>query len=168
MQRHLLIDRACFPGNLWQLVKPYWNSEERRRARGLPAAIVALTLGLVCMAVLFNDWNREFYNSLEQKNFEDFKDLLFYFSFLAAGYTAIAVYKLYLTQMLEMRWRAWMTRAYVGEWLGKQVYYRLELQNHGTDNPDQRIAEGLRLFTDGTLVLSLKVVESAVLPASTS
>ena len=154
--------RPHFLGKVWKLARPYWHSEERWRARGLLAAIVALTLGLVYMAVLFNDWNREFYNSLEQKNFADFKDLLLYFCFLAAVYIAPAVYKLYLTQMLEMRWRVWLTRQYLGDWLDRQVYYRLELENHGTDNPDQRIAEDLRLFTDGTLNLALGLLTSVV------
>jgi len=54
--------------------------------------------------------NREFYNALEQKNFADFKDLLLYFSLLAAVYIAAAVYKIYLSQMLEMRLAVWLTR----------------------------------------------------------
>jgi len=162
MRRQLFIDATTFLGKVWDLSKPYWNSEERWRARGLLGAIVALTLGLVYMAVLFNSWNREFYNSLEQKNFRDFKELLLYFCFLASIYIAAAVYKVYLTQMLEMRWRVWLTREYLGEWLDKQVYYRLELENHGTDNPDQRVAEDLRLFTDGTLNLALGLLTSVV------
>jgi len=105
MRRRPFIDATKFLGKVWGLARPYWFSEERWRARGLLAAVLALTLGLVYMAVLFNRWNREFYNSLEQKNFADFKDLLLYFSFLAAIYIAAAVYRLYLTQMLVMRWR---------------------------------------------------------------
>ena len=166
MPSQLLIDASSFLGKVWNLAQPYWFSEERWRARGLLAAVLALTLGLVYIAVLFNDWNREFYNSLEQKNFADFKDLLLYFSFLAAVYIAAAVYKIYLTQMLEMRWRVWLTRQYLGDWLDKQVYYRLELANHGTDNPDQRIADDLRLFTDGTLNLALGLLTSGVTLAS--
>lgn len=166
MPSQLLVDASTFLGKVWNLARPYWYSEERWRARGLLAAILALTLGLVYIAVLFNNWNREFYNSLEQKNFADFKDLLLYFSFLAAAYIAAAVYKIYLTQMLEMRWRVWLTRQYLGDWLDKQVYYRLELANHGTDNPDQRIADDLRLFTDGTLNLALGLLTSVVTLAS--
>jgi len=166
MRSRLFIDATNFLGKVWALARPYWFSEERWRARGLLAAVLALTLGLVYMAVLFNRWNREFYNSLEQKNFSDFKDLLLYFSFLAAVYIAAAVYKLYLTQMLVMRWRVWLTRQYLAEWLDKQVYYRLELKSYGTDNPDQRIAEDLRLFTDGTLGLALGLLSSVVTLAS--
>jgi len=45
-----------FLSNVWRLAVPYWRSEQRWQARGLLAAIVALTLGLVFIAVWFNDW----------------------------------------------------------------------------------------------------------------
>ena len=111
-----------FPRRVWAMVRPYWKSEERGRAWGLLVAIVGLTLALVYMEVQFNSWYREFYNSLEQKNYEDFKDLILYFFFLASLFIAGAIYKLYLTQMLGMRWRQWMTRHYIEEWMDKQVY----------------------------------------------
>ncbi|MSQ52081.1 MAG: ABC transporter ATP-binding protein/permease [Betaproteobacteria bacterium] len=162
MTSRLLIDASFFLGKVWALARPYWKSEERARAWGLLMAIVALTLGLVYVEVLFNDWYREFYNSLEQKNQADFTDLLLYFAFLAVVFIASSIYKLYLTQMLTMRWRVWLTRQYLGEWLERQVYYRLQLDSHGTDNPDQRIAEDLRLFTDGSLSLSLGLLQAVV------
>ena len=162
MNNRLFIDARTFLGKVWKLTRPYWRSEERWRARGLLIAIVGLTLGLVYINVLLNSWNREFYNSLEQKNYTDFQALILYFCFLAAIYIAAAVYKIYLTQALEMRWRVWLTKQYLGEWLDRQTYYRLELQNRGTDNPDQRIAEDLRLFTGGTLSLSLDLLSSTV------
>jgi len=36
-----------FLRDLWALARPYWFSEERRSARGLLAAVVALNLGIV-------------------------------------------------------------------------------------------------------------------------
>ena len=69
MNRQLLIDARFFLGKAWELSKPYWKSDERGRAWGLLIAIIGLTLGLVYLDVLFNNWNREFYNSLEQKNY---------------------------------------------------------------------------------------------------
>src|SRR5262245_10347259 len=133
-----------FLHKVWRLARPYWFSEERWRARLLLGAIVALTLGLVYILVLLNEWNRLFYNSLEQHNFGDFKRLLLRFTVLAAIFIVGAVYKLYLTQMLEMRWRAWLTQRYVGEWMADQVYYRLELESGGTDNPHQPSPAELR------------------------
>ena len=162
MTSRLFIDASFFLGKVWALARPYWKSEERGRAWGLLIAIIVLTLGLVYIDVLFNEWYRGFYNSLEQKNQEDFMDLLLYFSLLAVLFMAGAIYKLYLTQMLTMRWRAWLTQQYLAEWLDRQVYYRLQLDSHGTDNPDQRIAEDLKLFTDGTLSLTLGLLQSVV------
>ena len=166
MATGVLIDARTFLGNVWKLSAPYWRSEERWRAWGLLAAIVVLSLSTVYMLVLFNDWNRQFYNALEQKDERDFFALLGYFCLLAAIYIAVAVYETYLEQMLQMRWRIWLTKQYLGDWLGNQVYYRLELEHRGTDNPDQRIAEDLRLFTSGTLSLTLGLMREIVTLAS--
>lgn len=162
MNRIRLNKAHHFLRKVWTLTAPYWASEERGQAWVLLITIIGLTLGLVYLDVLFNSWYREFYNALEQKNYEDFKDLIWYFFYLAVMFIAGAIYKLYLTQMLTMRWRVWLTRHYIDGWLDRQVYYRLELDKRGTDNPDQRIAEDLRLFTDGTLSLSLGLLSAVV------
>jgi putative ATP-binding cassette transporter len=146
---------------IWRLLKPYWVSEERWKAAGLLAAVVALALGMVYLNVLFNTWNRDFYNALESKDFVVFRQQLWRFSYLAFAYIAVAIYKIYLTQALEIRWRAWMTNQYMNEWLGRQAYYRIE-QTQSADNPDQRIAEDLRLLTNGSLTLSLGLLSSVV------
>src|SRR5205085_2642629 len=144
----------------WRLILAYWRSEERWRARALLAVIVALTLGLVVLLVLLNDWNREFYEALQNKDFGAFGPLLLRFAVLAAIFIVGSVYKLYWTQMLEMRWRTWLTRRFLAAWLERQAYYRIALDNRSTDNPDQRIAEDLKLFTSTTLALSLGILSS--------
>jgi len=153
---------TAFLRRVWALTFPYWRSEHRLSATGLLAAIVALTLANVFLNVQFNSWYRQFYDALDQRDLASFQYLLLYFCGLAAVNIVIGVYSLYLTQKLEMNWRTWLTRRYLGSWLDKQVYYRLELENRGTDNPDQRIAEDLRSFTAGTLSLSLGLLSSAV------
>ncbi len=162
MTNGVLIDARTFLGNVWRLAAPYWRSDERWRAWALLVAIVALSLGSVYMLVVLNDWNRQFFNAIQEKNEEDFFVLLVYFCFLASIYIAIAVYRTFLQQMLQMRWRIWLTHQYLGDWLGHQVYYRLELEHRGTDNPDQRIQEDLRLFTDGTLAYALGLLRETV------
>ncbi|MEA3156430.1 MAG: vitamin B12/bleomycin/antimicrobial peptide transport system ATP-binding/permease protein [Betaproteobacteria bacterium] len=162
MNDGLLIHARSFLGQVWQLAVPYWRSEEKGRAWSLLAAIVAMTFGIVYMLVLLNEWNRKFYNALENKNSDDFFALLLQFCVLAAIFIVLSIYRTYLQQMLAVRWRIWLSRQYLGEWLGNRVYYRLELDHLGTDNPDQRIAEDLRLFTSGTLSLSLGLLRETV------
>ncbi|MCX7891426.1 MAG: ABC transporter ATP-binding protein/permease [Burkholderiales bacterium] len=166
MEANVFIRARSFLGKVWNLASPYWRSEERGTAWALLAAIVAISMGLVYMLVLLNDWQRQFFNAIEARQYEDFFALLLYFSFLAAVFIVASVYRTYLQQMLEMRWRIWLTKQYLGDWLGEQAFYRLELAGRGTDNPDQRIAEDLRLFTSNTLALGLGLLREAVTLAS--
>jgi putative ATP-binding cassette transporter len=73
----------------------------------------------------------------------------------------MAVYALYLSQMLQIRWRRWLTRRYLGAWLSDRAYYHLDLKS-ATDNPDQRISEDLNQFTSYLLTLSTGLLTSVV------
>jgi len=151
-----------FLSDLWALTKPYWFSEERWSARGLLAVIVALNLGLVYIEVLLNQWQNGFYNSLQNKDMQAFYHLLLQFSGIAAAFIVTAVYQLYLNQMLQIRWRRWLTDKYMDEWIASRAYYRMQLTNASTDNPDQRIADDLSSFVDRTLNLSLGLLSAVV------
>jgi len=162
MNASVFIRARSFLGKVWNLAAPYWRSEEKWTAWGLLATIVGISLGLVYLLVLLNDWQRDFFNAIQEKQSDDFFALLLYFSFLAAIFIVASIYRTYLQQMLEMRWRIWLSKQYLGDWLGDQVFYRLELTGRGTDNPDQRISEDLRQFTSNTLSLGLGLLREAV------
>ncbi len=152
---------------VWALTAPYFRSEERWKARGLLLAIVLLNLGTVYMSVQINEWNRLFYDALQNRDQAVFWQQLGRFTYLAFGFIVIAVYKFYLTQLLELRWRAWMTDHYLHRWLAAKAFYRLELARYsaagGTpDNPDQRIQEDLNLFTGYTVSLSMGLLNALV------
>jgi putative ATP-binding cassette transporter len=146
----------------WALTRPYWFSEDRWAAWGLLLAVVTLNLGIVFINVLLNKWNNTFYNSLQDKNYDVFVQQLFRFTWLAGSFIVVAVYQLYLNQMLQIRWRRWLTERYLGEWLRDTAYYRMQLVGGETDNPDQRIAEDLRLFVTGTLSLAIGGMRAVV------
>uniref|UniRef100_UPI0035C6B244 ABC transporter ATP-binding protein/permease n=1 Tax=Serratia quinivorans TaxID=137545 RepID=UPI0035C6B244 len=146
---------------VWQLIKPFWVSEEKLRAWSMLIAIVALSLGLVYISVQINEWNQVFYDALQNKNYPVFKAQLWRFTYLALIFIVLAVYKIYLTQGLQMRWRRWMTEKFMGKWLAHQAYYHTE-QQQIVDNPDQRIAEDLNVLTQYTLSLSLGLLSSLV------
>src|SRR5262245_25437023 len=151
-----------FAREAWRLLLPYWQSDERWRAYGLLAIIVALNLASVYVLVLLNAWNRAFYDSLQQRDAAAFATQLGRFCFLAAAFIVAAVYRQYLTQMLEMRWRRWLTHHFLHAWLDDGAYYRLERTARETDNPDQRIAEDLRALSGGTLSLATGLLNAVV------
>ncbi len=169
---------GSFLKDAWQLTRPYFmTSEERWSARGLLLAIIAMNLTLVGLSVVLSFWRREFYNALQDKDWVAFLQLLFLyrktpsgllpgFCEVAAVHIVLAVYSVYLNQLLQIRWRRWLTRQFLTEWLADRAYYRISLTSTpgavGTDNPDQRVAEDLRDFTDTTLSLSLGFLSNLV------
>ena len=161
MSDPIAIGSERFLMRAWRLACPYWASEERSRAWLLLLSSVGLTLFMVWIDVLFNTWQKDFYNALEEKNETDFWALLGWFCLLAAIMITAAVYQQYLQRMLEMRWRAWLTSRYTSTWLSGNTFYRLEL-DRSTDNPDQRIAEDILTFTSGLLNLSLGLLNAVV------
>ncbi len=150
-----------FLRDMWSLAKPYWSSEDRWAAWGLLGIVVAMNLGLVFIDVLINRWSNVFYNSLQDKNYDVFIQQLLRFTWLAGLYIVVAVYQLYLNQMLQIRWRRWLTDRYLNAWLADRAYYRMQLLAGETDNPDQRIAEDVRLFVTRTLTLGLQFLRAA-------
>ncbi|QLG87283.1 ABC transporter ATP-binding protein/permease [Chitinibacter bivalviorum] len=148
--------------NFWQLAKPYWVSEDKYRAWGLLALVISLSLGLVYMNVQFNSWYNEFYNTLQNLDAKGFKSALYKFGYLAFAYIVIAVYAIWFQQMLEIRWRRWATLHFTQRWLSENTFYRLQLTDKATDNPDQRIAEDVGQFVSISLSLSLGLLRSVV------
>ncbi len=146
----------------WRLTKPYWVSSERVKGLTLLATVVGLALMMVWLEVQFNYWNREFYNTFENRDQAEFFRQLGMFGMLALIWIITAVYRLYFLQMLQIEWRTWLTDHFLADWMKDQAHYRMQLLDRGTDNPDQRIAEDLRLFVEYTSELALGLLSALV------
>jgi putative ATP-binding cassette transporter len=155
-----------FLSAFWALAKPYWTSERRRKGLALLAAVVGLSLALVYLEVQFNLWNKDFYNTFEQRDQAEFFRQLWRFTYLALLWIVAGVYRLYLQQMLLIEWRAWLNDHFLTAWLADRAYYRLQLVDRGVDNPDQRIAEDLRIFVEMTLSLGTGLLSAVVMLGS--
>src|SRR6185436_12700254 len=147
--------RPSFIAAFWRLAGPYWSSEDRWAGRGLLAVVIGLNLALVAVEVRFNSWNNDFYNTLQALDEGEFYHQLGIFTLLAIAFIVIGVYRLYLNQMLQIRWRRWLTDRYLDTWLGEQRFYRLQIGDQQTDNPDQRISEDIQQFVEKTLSIGL-------------
>lgn len=156
----------AFLAEVRRLAFPYFKGEDRWPGRALLAAVIFLELASVFLNVQFNAWNARFYNAVQNKDFATFKYELLYFCGLAALFIIAAVYQLYLRQWLRIRWRAWMTDKYLSRWLHEGTHYRMRTVGDPADNPDQRIAEDLELFTQRTIDLSIGLLNAVVTIAS--
>ncbi len=145
-----------------KLAVPYWKSEEKWKALGLLFAIVVMNIGMVFVLVEINLWIKDFYDVLQSVNKARFGPEILRFCLLAGAYIAQAVYALYLSQMLQIRWRNWLTNKYLKDWLDRTTYYRMHFDGAATDNPDQRISEDLNTYTEQTISLGTNLLSSVV------
>ena len=146
----------------WDIAWPYWKSEEKWSAIGLLVAVVILNLITVSINVRFNSWYKDFYNALQEYDWSEFWRQFGIFGALALVFIVVSVYAAYLQRILHIRWRRWLTERFLRSWLGDQAYYRMQLKQATTDNPDQRIQEDLNSFATITLGLSLGLLNAAV------
>lgn len=161
----------------WILAKPYFTSEEKWVANGLLIAIIALNLLMVAFNVILTYWNRDFFDAIQNMDSHGAVQLLFLYKKIPGQtpmpgfveiivvYVIVAVYAFYLNQMLQIRWRQWITRHFVKNWLADKAFYNISLNpthSIGIDNPDQRIADDLRDFTANTLSIGLDFISNLV------
>ncbi len=147
---------------IWRLAHPYFFSEDRVAGRTLLASVVLIELSLVGINVMINQWQNTFYNALQDRAWDAFVHQLMIFSLLAGTYVVLAVYQLYLQQWLLIRWRTWMTRRYLDHWLAGSNHYRMQLLGDAADNPDQRIAEDIKLFAEKAILIGIRVLGASV------
>jgi putative ATP-binding cassette transporter len=147
---------------IWRLAHPYFFSEDRRAGRILLVGVILIELSLVGINVMLNRWQNAFYQALQDRAWDAFVNQVQVFLLLAGSYVVLAVYQLYLQQWLQIRWRAWMTRRYLDHWLAGANHYRMQLLGDAADNPDQRIADDIRLFLDKGIYLGLRILGASV------
>ena len=158
-----MIDNSKNPADItaWGLIKPYWVSEDRWIARGLLALVIAMNMTMVAANVWFNTWQRTFFDAIQQYNYPVFKYSLLQFTVIALALILLGSYRTYFRQMLEFRWRQWLTNRYLNDWLGDRAYYRIERDNLA-DNPDQRVSADLQGLASASLNLSLGLLSTTV------
>jgi putative ATP-binding cassette transporter len=143
-------DKA-FLHDVWHLTKPYFaRSDERWIARGLLLVIMLFTLAQVYVGLRITNWYNTFWDAMQQYDKQAFWHLLGVFTLLALTSIVLSVYQTYVTQMLDLRWRRWLTQSYLTRYLHGRAYYHMEVFKRGQDNPDQRIADDLSSFSTMT------------------
>ena len=153
-------------GQITRIADRYFNAEETSRARVWPfrsytmlerRIAVAMVVFLVLInqveigiALRLNFFNRDLFNAIQDRDAATFwRQLLFMFTPWIPVYVAMKVIEFFMQSMLIIRWRRWLTRHFVSRWLVGHNHYRISLVAGQTDNPDQRIAEGVFRFING-------------------
>ncbi len=156
------MERLNFKGlrRFWAIAKAYWSGEEKWQARGLLLLIVVLLLGYTGLSVVLNNQRGELISALSSKDEARFWQTVVIFIGVLVVYAPLLAGYTYLRDRLGLEWRRWLTDRFVSRYFSDRAFYRINQSHVDIDNPDQRMAEDVRSFTQESLTLVLVIASS--------
>src|SRR5262249_37302955 len=146
---------------LYRLGRGFLAARDGRQARWLLGALLALCLAVGAVQVLISYAARDFVTALSHRDAVAFARNLWRYLGTFALAVPITVFYRYTSERLSLAWRKWMTEHLVARYFYNRAYYRLR-SSETIDNPDQRIAEDVKLFTTSVLGYLLVGINSVV------
>ena len=140
----------------------YFHPRHRRRPLLSLMLIIFMTLFGVRLNVVLSFWSNHFFNAMQQLDAQAFWFMMGVFSILATIHVGRSLLTFYLQQAFAIRWRAWLTRRLLDQWLAQQAYYRSQFVPGSADNPDQRIQQDIEIFVSRSMSLAMGMLEAVV------
>ncbi|MBD1874091.1 ABC transporter ATP-binding protein/permease [Nodosilinea sp. FACHB-131] len=146
----------------WAIAKSYWFGDEKWKAGGLLLLIAVFLLGYTGLSVVLNNKRGVLISALSAKDEARFWETVLVFVGVLVAYAPLMAGYDYLQKRLGLEWRRWLTGRFVADYFGDRAFYDIQQFHPDIDNPDQRIAEDVKNFTQQSLALLLVVVSSVL------
>ena len=146
----------------WTIAKSYWSGDEKWQARGLLLGVVLFLLAYTGLSVVLNNKRGVLISSLSAQDEPRFWQTVIIFIAVLVIYAPLLAGYTYLRDRLSLQWRKWLTHRFVDSYFRDRAYYNLHISETEIDNPDQRIAEDVRSFTQESLTFVLVLVQSVL------
>jgi len=146
----------------WTIAKSYWSGDEKWQARGLLLGVVLFLLAYTGLSVVLNNKRGVLISALSAQDEPRFWQTVIIFLVVLVIYAPLLAGYTYLRDRLSLQWRKWLTHRFVDNYFRNRAYYNLHISETEIDNPDQRIAEDVRSFTQESLTFLLRLVESVL------
>lgn len=146
---------------LWGLCKPFWGTKQNWLAWLAFLVVILIGSGITYLNVRINDWQKIFYDVLAELKTDEIVPLMMEYGIYIGIFVIINVYRTWLRKWLIIRWREAMTEQFIDKWLSKQIFYKLAHRKK-MDNPDQRIAEDIRIFIEYSIELTVSLLFNVI------
>ncbi|MGB3138478.1 MAG: ABC transporter ATP-binding protein/permease [Nodosilinea sp.] len=146
----------------WAIAKSYWFGNEKWKARGLLLLIAVFLLGYTGLSVVLNNKRGVLISALSARDEARFWETVLVFIGVLVAYAPLLAGYDYLQKRLGLEWRRWLTGRFVDDYFRDRAFYNIQQFQPDIDNPDQRIAEDVKNFTQQSLALLLVVVSSVL------
>jgi vitamin B12/bleomycin/antimicrobial peptide transport system ATP-binding/permease protein len=144
----------------WAIAKLYWWGDEKKGALSLLVLLFVLLIAYTLLSVTLTEQQGEIISSLSAKDVNRFWRTVQIFLGVLVIYAPLFAGFSYVQNKLGNYWRRWLTHNFVERYFRKRGFYELGNFNTEIDNPDQRIAEDVRGFTQDSLLFLLVIVNS--------
>lgn len=142
---------------LTAFVLQYWKSEDKWKA----LALLAITIGITFFVTYLMVWTNKLVGEVTDALVDKKWDVLLVTFAISIGVGLLSglvvITNVAIGQVLDLRWRAWMTERLLARWTRCSEFYDIE-RDGLLKNADQRIAEDVRIFTDSSLSLFTNLV----------
>lgn len=123
--------------------------------------LLFLSLSVSGMNVIISYVGNFFNTALAKKDQLNYWKYLFVYAGVFVVGTPIVVIYRYIRDKLSLYWREWMTNKFLDKYFENRAYYDINSQKE-IDNPDQRISEDVKSFTQTSLAFLLIILGSIV------
>lgn len=140
---------------------PYWVSSEKWQAGGLLCLVLLLSLSSSTFLVLESLQRGEFISALVSGSYPRFlRSVLLFLGLIILGIPSLA-FNQYVQNKLSLYWRRWLTNYFLSQYFTENKFYHLSLDDT-LDNPDQRISEDIKVFTQQFLYFLTTFLDSVL------
>lgn len=146
----------------WAIAKLYWLGSEKKGAFILLGILGLLLVGYTQLSVLLNTAQGGLISTLAAKDEAKFWQTVLRFLLILVVYVPLFASFSYTQSKLGLYWRKWLTEHFLTKYFTNRSFYQLAVKNIEIDNPDQRISEDIRSFTQDSLLFLLVVVQSVL------
>ena len=142
-----------------------------RNRRGWPmlrlsAAILVILVGNMFGQVRLNQWNGAFFDAVEKRDTSAFFDQLLVFLVIVTVLLALVVAQTWLQERLKIRLRQRLTQVLLDIWLKPNRAYQMGFMGENSAQPDQRMQEDCRLFSELSTELGVGMLQAFLLLVS--
>lgn len=115
----------------WQLIKSYWQSQQRFPVYLFFTIVMVMTVPLVGVDIVYNYWYNSLYDVLQSYGQHGAIRLFIIFSTLGAFFAVFALYRFTIAKLFVPRARHWLIQKIAASWLRK----RGDFYTEQVDNP---------------------------------
>jgi putative ATP-binding cassette transporter len=153
--QHLAVTRSL------RALRLFFASDVGREAIGWFLLLLAFLVAMNSLNVVNSYVGRDFMTAISERHpARYFRYALEYLGVFAAS-TVVAVFNRFTEERLRLLWREWLTRILINGYLSGHTYYRLKAREE-IDNPDQRITDDVKAYTQTTLSFFILSLNSAI------